>query len=251
MIRDKRGYETTYLIHWFREGGRQRSRILYLFRTPGGVHGGRVALEPEDRQNIETSHPAIAFDWKAIMADRQVVDDSPDPRRLRRPRRTEETRTATAPPARPPAATAPTPQRPPVPSTIDGSTPDARMEFLARWYSNVRDRIPERTSDPTRKETLFALAERVNPAAWTDAGEIAAGLQGASEALERLSRLFTKRRRRSRRSATRPAESATASDAREAPQSTEALPITEAQPATAVPPESSAAEATVRQSEGE
>jgi hypothetical protein len=255
MIRDKRGYETTYLIHVFREGARQRSRILYVFRTPGGVHGGRVAFEPEARQNIELSHPAIAFDWKAIMADRQVVDDRPDPRRGRRPRRTEEARPAAAPPKRASAATAPTPSRPPIPSTVEGSTPDARMEFLALWYSIVRDRISERTSDPTRRETLLALAERLNPAAWTDADEIAAGLEGATEALERLSRVFSKRRRRSRRSTTRPAESVATADVSEAPPSTELAlstgvpPSAETPPATEVSPETPVVVETVSQTE--
>jgi len=217
MIRDKRGYETTFLIHAIREGARQRSRILYVFRTPGGVHGGRVAFEPEVRQNIELSHPTITFDWKAIMADRQVVDDGPDPRRGRRPRRSEEARPAAAASSKPSAAPAPTPPRPPVPSRIDGPTPDARIEFLAHWYPIVRDRIPERTTDPTRRETLLALAERLNPTAWADADEIAAGLQDAVEALDRLSRVFSKRRRRSRRSATRNTESAPTPAESEAP----------------------------------
>jgi len=34
---------------------------------------------------------------------------------------------------------------------------------------------------------------------WTDADQIAAGLQQAGEALERLGKVFTKRRRRARR----------------------------------------------------
>jgi len=198
MVRDKRGYETTYLIQSVREGARQRSQVIYVFRTPGGVKGGRVALEPGARRHLELSHPTITFDWKAIMAERQVVDDSPDPRRVRRPRRSDVTRPA-APPARVPRATAEKPPRPPIPSTIDGSTPDARIAFLAQWYLLVRDRIPERTSDPARREALLALTERLNPAAWTDADDIAAGLQDAAEALDRLSRVFSKRRR-SRRS---------------------------------------------------
>ena len=216
MIRDKRGYETTYLIHSVREGARQRSRILYVFRTPGGVRGGRVACEPGARQSIKINHPTIAFDWKAIMADRQVLDDRPDPRRGQRTRRGEGSRSSGAPSPKTSATPPPTPPRPPVPSTIDGSTPDARMEFLAHWYPIVRDRIPERTSDPARREALLALAERLNPTAWTDADEIAAGLAGATEALDRLSRVFSKRRRRSRRSATRPPESEVAQNVAEA-----------------------------------
>ena len=51
---------------------------------------------------------------------------------------------------------------------------------------------------------LFALAERLNPAAWTDADQITAGLQQAAEALQRLSHVFAKRRRRSRSGPARP-----------------------------------------------
>ena len=215
VIRDKRGYETTYLIHWYREGTRQRSRILYVFRTPGGVRVGREPFEPEMRRDIEALHPAIAFDWKAVMADRQVVETGSEPRRPRRPRRSEDERSpapavaAARPPSVQPAESPalPAPLRPPIPSTIEGSTPDARMAFLAHWYPIVRDRIPQRTSDPARREALLALAERLSPAAWTDADEIAAGLQAAAESLGRLSRVFSRRRRRSKRVTTRSAGS--------------------------------------------
>lgn len=216
VIRDKRGYETTYLIHACREGGRQRSRVLYVFRTPGGVRVGREPLEPEVRRDIEALHPEIALDWKAVMADRQVVETGAEPRRSRRPRRggderapATEVAASPRPSARSAAEAAPAlPQRPPIPSRIEGSTPDAQIAFLALWYPIVRDRIPQRASDPARREVLLALAERLNPAAWTDADEIAAGLQAAAESLERLSHVFSRRRRKSRRTTARPAGSA-------------------------------------------
>ena len=88
------------------------------------------------------------------------------------------------------------PPRPPIPSAIEGATPDEQIAFLARWYPIVRERIPQRTADPARREALLALAERLNPAAWTDADQIVGGLQQAAEALERLSRVFARRRRR-------------------------------------------------------
>jgi hypothetical protein len=89
--------------------------------------------------------------------------------------------------------------RPPIPSAIEGATPDEQTAFLVRWYPILRERIPQRTADPARRDALLALAERLNPAAWTDADQIAAGLQQAGEALERLSRVFARRRRRSKR----------------------------------------------------
>ena len=237
VIRDKRGYETTYLMHWYREGTRQRSRILYVFRSPGGVRVGRESLEPDVLRDIEAQHPDIAFDWKAVLDNRQVVDTTPDLRRPRKRRRSEDEAAAGAEAA--PAKAQPSargaveghsteggpaaskahpstsdrgvpshaeghggegsPPRPSIPSTIEGATPDEQIAFLVRWYPIVRERIPLRTADPMRREALLALAERLNPAAWTDADQIAAGLQQAGEALERLSRVFGRRRRRSRR----------------------------------------------------
>jgi len=215
VIRDKRGYKTTYLMHWYREGSRQRTRILYIFRSPGGVRVGRQSLEPEVLRDIEARHPEISFDWKAVIGSQQVIDTAPDPRPLRRRRRgsdedTPSGQAATSEPPRtrprekPAQAAA---SRPPIPSTIEGSTPDEQIAFLARWYPIVRDRVPERTSDPARREALLALAERLNAATWIDADQIVAGLQQAGEALERLSRVFSRRRRRSKRPAPRPIRS--------------------------------------------
>lgn len=199
VIRDKRGYETTYLLHGYRDGSRQYSRILYVFRTPGGVRVGRNPLEPDVLRQIERQHPDIAFDWPAVRENQQVVEPSLEPRR-RRPRREESDAPAPDLPAAPVAAPAPAlPPRPAIPGVIDGATPDERLAFLAQWYPIIRDRIPQRTTDPARAEALRALAERLNPGAWTDADEITTGLQQASEALERLSHVFAKRRRRPRR----------------------------------------------------
>jgi hypothetical protein len=217
VIRDKRGYETTYLMHWYREGTRQRSRILYVFRTPGGVRVGRAALEPEVLRQIEQRYPDITFDWPVVRDNQQLVDSTIDvrARRTERRARREDNESPAAVPAPPPApppeepvvppqtdavtAPAPLPSRPPIPASIEGATPDEQIAFLAMWYPIVRDRIPARTTDPTRQEMLLALAERLNAAAWTDADQITTGLQGAGEALERLSRVLAKRRRRAKK----------------------------------------------------
>jgi hypothetical protein len=211
VVRDKRGYETTYLMHWFREGTRQRSRILYVFRTPGGARVGREALEPEVLRDIESLFPAIAFDWKAVLSNRQVIESAPEPRRRRRrPAEGEAGEGAVPEPAPAPTESAsvvalsPPAALPSIPSRIEGATPDEQIAFLTRWYPIVRERIPMRTVDPARREALTALAERLNPATWTDADQIAAGLERAAEALERLAHVFARRRRRPRRSPARP-----------------------------------------------
>ena len=205
VIRDKRGYETTYLMHLYREGHRQRSRILYVFRSPGSVRVGRAALDPDVLREIEAHFPDIAFDWKDVREHQQHIEMSVEPRRRKPPKREDAVVVEEAP------ATVPTPSAQaafshgPVPAVIEGATPDDQIEFLGRWYAIVRERIPKRTSDPLRQDALFALSERLNPSAWTDADQIAAGLQQAAEALERLSRVFARRRRARRRSgSTRP-----------------------------------------------
>ena len=208
VIRDKRGYETTYLMHWFREGSRQRSRILYAFRTPGGVRVGRDPLEPAVLREIEARHPDIAFEWKAIRDNQQIIEPAIEQRR-RRPK-ADEAVAASAPSVSPApvassgaseAAPAPVARPQPLPSTVAGATPDEQIAFLTEWYGAIRERIEKRIADPARRLTLHALAERLNPAAWTDADQITAGLQQAGEALERLSRVFARRRRRGRRRA--------------------------------------------------
>jgi len=195
VIRDKRGYETTYLMHWYREGNRQHSRILYVFRSPGGVRVGRDPFEPEVLREIEAEHPDIAFDWKVVRENQQLVDTAPEPRR-RRPRQDEPAVVAPPPPKAPEP---PAPSRPSVPSTIEGETPDQQIAFLTQVYSQIRERIQQRSQDPERQEALLGLAERLNPAMWTDADQITTGLQQAAETLERLSHVFAKRRRRTRK----------------------------------------------------
>jgi hypothetical protein len=198
VIRDRRGYETTYLMHWYRDGHRQRTRILYVFRSPGGGCVGRSALEPDVMRQIEAQHPGIDFDWSVVRENKQVIDSAPEPRR--RPRRAEGESVPKPEPVAPssePARGAPA--RPPVPSVIDGATPDEKVAFLTIWYPQVRDRVPQRSTDPARHEALLALAERLNPAAWSDADQIASGLPLAAEALERLSQVFARRRRRPRK----------------------------------------------------
>lgn len=201
VLRDKRGYETTYLMHWFREGRNQRSRILYVFRTPPGVRVGREALDADIAHELESRYPDIEFDWSALLDNQQLVDAAAEPRRPRKRRREgPEEPAAVAPAARPaetPATAAPRFQ---IPAGIDGETREARIAFLSIWYPQIRERVPHRTQDPVRREALLALAERLNPAAWgDDEPKIDAGLADASQAWLRLARIFSARRRRSRR----------------------------------------------------
>jgi hypothetical protein len=206
VLRDKRGYETTYLMHWFREGNRQRSRVLYVFRTPGGGRVGRSPLERDVLREIERQYPDIQFDWTAVREHQQIIEPPPEYRRRKPARREEQEPETEAVPPPPPAAVPPVPvavqppsPRPQVPSVLEGATPDEQIAFLEGCYPGIRARVLHRSDEPARREALLALVERLNPAAWTDADQITAGLQGASETLERLSRVLSRRRRRGRR----------------------------------------------------
>jgi hypothetical protein len=86
-----------------------------------------------------------------------------------------------------------------VPAVLSGQTPDEQIAFLLHWHPLICERLALRTADPERRDALLALAERLNPAAWTDADQITTGLLQAAEALERLSRVMARRRRRARK----------------------------------------------------
>jgi hypothetical protein len=180
-------------MHWCREGNRQYSRILYVFRTPGGIRVGREALDADVLKQIEAHHPDIEFDWNAVFHNQQIVEATTDPHR---PRKRPPAEIPAEPRQAQPQQPAP---RPAIPSKIEGATPDEQIAFLVHWHAVVREQIPQRISDAARQQALLALAERLNSASWTDVDQITAGLQQASEALERLSHVFAKRRRRSKK----------------------------------------------------
>jgi len=197
VLKDKRGYEMTYLMHWFREALPPRSSILYAFRSPGGARVCLHALEPDRQREIEATYPDIDFEWGVLVKTQQVVEVGLEPKwRARR-------RAKVA--AKPVAARVARTPIPPVPSALEGDSHEAQVAFLAEWYPRVRERIQNRASDPTRQTELFAIAERLNAAAWTDADAVVAGLPLAGEALAQLSKVFA-RRRRSRRGARKPAD---------------------------------------------
>ncbi|MCM3881845.1 MAG: hypothetical protein ND807_17190 [Vicinamibacterales bacterium] len=118
FTRDKRGYETTSLVHAVRQHGRSRQRILYWFRTPPGVKVGRPALDENAIRWIEEHNRDIEFDWQKILESRPPPAPPPDDgrnRRVRRDARDKSGRGArTARPARP--AVTPVREAQPVPA---------------------------------------------------------------------------------------------------------------------------------------
>ena len=106
--RDKRGYETTSLVHAVRRQGRSRQRILYWFRTPPGVKVGRPALDEEAIRWIEEHNPDIEFNWPQILEAKPSSAPAPEDPRNRR-RRDKPERRQTPRPSRP-ATPAPPPE---------------------------------------------------------------------------------------------------------------------------------------------
>src|SRR5688572_28751031 len=136
-------------MHLYRDGPRQRSKILYVFRTPGGVRVGRDPLEPDVLRQIESQYPDIQFNWATVRESQQLIETSAEPRR-RRPRREVEAAPVAAPPpvvpvAPPPAPVTPSAPRIAIPAAIDGETSDERIAFLSHWHPIIRERIPQRT----------------------------------------------------------------------------------------------------------
>jgi hypothetical protein len=88
IFRDKRGYETYYLLESASDRSRQaRPRILFWFRTPPQVKVGREPFSEEIRQAIESQNPDLTFDWARLMAT--SAPPSPDAQRWRERRRLE------------------------------------------------------------------------------------------------------------------------------------------------------------------
>jgi len=229
VLRDKRGYETSYLMDWVRDGsGRLRSRLLYAFRTPPGVLVGRTALDPSTRRELEQRFPALEFDWRTLLETQQVVDANPETRRPRgrrrgddgppppRPARDAAPAVSVAPAVQPPQSVraraeepgvtdgeeVPAPSAPPrlqIPPVMEAGPPEAQVAWLKEWHGRIREEVERRTQDPERRDALLSLADRLNPDSWADEAAVAEGLVLAAEALERLSRVFGRRRRRSRR----------------------------------------------------
>jgi hypothetical protein len=89
--RDRRGYESTYLVHTSkRRPGGEQSQLLYWFRTPPHVKIGRAAFDEDAIRMLEEQHPDVEFEWDRILTTKApAAPESRDPRDARPPRRPE------------------------------------------------------------------------------------------------------------------------------------------------------------------
>ncbi len=120
FARDKRGYETTLLVHSGRRGGRSRQRILYWFRTPPGVKVGRPALDEEAIRWIEEHNPDIEFDWPKILEAQPPAALPAEDSRIRKGRRDRDR-------PRPPRGTRPPPPPAPERQSPEADFPEAEL----------------------------------------------------------------------------------------------------------------------------
>ena len=154
--RDKRGYDTTYVMHAYRpQRGPQQTRVLYLFRSPSYVKLGRKPLDDEAREALEHTHPDVSFDWTVL--GREAVPPRIEEHRDRGPHR----------PARQPAPSAPLAQ--PVRVFLDDQSLLGRVvgaERAARLrsgYADLLQRIARRARTPEDRDRLLDRAHRLNP----------------------------------------------------------------------------------------
>jgi len=89
--RDRRGYESTYLLHASRRRpGPDQPQLLYWFRSPPHVKIGRAAFDEDAIRLLEEQHPDVEFDWDRILtAKPPAAPEVRDPRESRTGRRPE------------------------------------------------------------------------------------------------------------------------------------------------------------------
>jgi hypothetical protein len=189
--RDKRGYESTYVMHVYRPGqGTSRTRVLYLFRSPAHLKVGRQSLDPEVMEALEHTHPDLSFDWTGLVSerDRERGNDRGDrqdrydrPEREGRDRRDRQGPRSSPPPR--PAPAAPPPAAPvvvPEDDSLLGRTLGAeRAARLRARYAEVLQRVQRRARTPEDLDRLRARAERLNPEGWADEAAIRSESQAA------------------------------------------------------------------------
>jgi hypothetical protein len=175
--RDKRGYETTFVMHAYRPAqGPQRTRVLYLFRAPAHIKMGRRPLDEEAREALEHTHPDLSFDWSALgrdSEDMRAYDRAHDrereresPGRGRRQQQQQQTRQQK--PA--PAPVVVVEDETLLGRTVGGAT---AVRLRAR-YADLLQRILRRARTPEDRDRLTEHAHRLNPDDWASADVVKA-----------------------------------------------------------------------------
>jgi hypothetical protein len=193
VTRDKRGYESTLVMHAYRgTNGGQRGRVLYLFRSPSHVHLGRRALDTEVMEALEHTHPDLNFDWASLVRDPALRSSTSDEDVRPTPRRQQSRPQAPAAPAAPPVVIVED-------HSLLGKTLGAEQaRRLRQQFAELLQRIARRARTPDDRDRLTERAGRLNPDGWADE----TGIQAAVVTVEAdwaAIALELPRRRRGRR----------------------------------------------------
>lgn len=85
--RDRRGYETLYVMHAFDGGSpgntgtsrNARVRVLYACRTVPYAKVGRMTIDESVQRRIETAYPSLTFEWTRLL--KEAAQSAPRPER--------------------------------------------------------------------------------------------------------------------------------------------------------------------------
>lgn len=229
--RDKRGYETTFVMHSYRPGtgpSAGRTRLLYLFRTPSNRKVGRNLLDPEVMEALEHTHPDLTFDWQGMLRAPAQISGEPERDRERgrgrgdraergdrseranrgekgdrgergeRQAKHERGSGSDATPGRrqdaPPASEAPLAivEDESLLGRSVGAQEAARMRAT---YNELIQRVARRARTPEERDRLTERASRLNPDEWVDAAAVAAGQSTFGVDVEAIRQELPRRRR--------------------------------------------------------
>jgi hypothetical protein len=151
--RDRRGYETTALMH---VAGRGRGkRLLYWFRTPPGVRVGRAPIDETAIRLLEQHNPDVQFDWTRILkapplpeGQRRESRDR-DQRGRRDERGSQRSRSGGGPPPNPPPPPRPAAEVEPPPRDIPALDHADQIQAAAEHVDQVQAAAgPTRSAEP-------------------------------------------------------------------------------------------------------
>ncbi len=189
VTRDKRGYESTLVMHAYRPGGGgQRGRVLYFFRSPTNIQVGRRALDAEVMEALEHTHPDLSFDWTTLLRDPALRAGAP----AEEPRYTPRRQPSPRPTAAPPAPTVVVVEDHTVLGEAVGAERAARLRAA---FSDLLQRVARRARTPEDRDRLTERAGRLNPDGWADAAAVQAGVATVEDDWQAIAAELPRRRR--------------------------------------------------------
>ena len=205
LTRDRRGYESTFLLHADHPG--DQPRVLYWYRTAPGVRVGRPPLDEDAIRTIEEQHPEIEFDWPHILEVGAITQPEEEERPVRQKQR------------RPQRETPPRPAQPQIAAPVEsvpvvednggeeavdeereGDAPprahDLLEELVGREiatrlharYAEIIARVHHIPVEHPQRGAWEARAEALNPDNWVTPDEVLDGVQRADALFDSLRR---------------------------------------------------------------